>query len=121
MQLQHSNSASWRNAMYRYQHSMFPEGTAHHAAETGKVEALEAAVAAGEALGYPSSVTLQSRDEILQCMPLHVAAECGHNDAVKVHTCLSAASISRSCWLACRSSHVLPACHSSPHLSCISY
>lgn len=62
---------------------LFPRDSAHHAAEQGDVSRL-AAVAAQQlaALGYPALVTLQAPDAILQCTPLHVAAEAGHEDAV---------------------------------------
>jgi len=37
-----------------------------------------------EQQGYPSLVTLQSRDHILHCTPLHVAAEKGALNVVEV-------------------------------------
>jgi hypothetical protein len=45
---------------------------------------LAAAEAAGKARGYPSLVTLETRDDILQCVPLHVAAERGQLSVVQV-------------------------------------
>jgi hypothetical protein len=65
-------------------HNLFPVGSAHHAAETGSLEELAAAEAAGKARGYPALVTLETRDDILQCVPLHVAAERGSQSVVQV-------------------------------------
>jgi hypothetical protein len=64
--------------------NLFPVGSAHHAAETGSLEELAAAEAAGKARGYPALVTLETRDDILQCVPLHVAAERGCQNVVQV-------------------------------------
>jgi hypothetical protein len=65
-------------------HNLFAVGTAHHAVETGSLEELAAAEAAGKARGYPALVTLETRDDILQCVPLHVAAERGQENVVQV-------------------------------------
>ncbi|WIA33608.1 hypothetical protein OEZ86_006732 [Tetradesmus obliquus] len=63
--------------------NIFAVGTAHHAAETGSLDELAAAEAAGKARGYPALVTLETRDDILQCVPLHVAAEKGQHNVVQ--------------------------------------
>lgn len=64
--------------------NLFPVGTAHHAAETGSLEEMDRAEAANKERGYPVSVTLETRDDILQCVPLHVAAEKGKLNVVEV-------------------------------------
>lgn len=64
--------------------NIFAVGTAHHAAETGSLDELAAAEAAGKARGYPALVTMETRDDILQCVPLHVAAEKGQHNVVQV-------------------------------------
>jgi hypothetical protein len=71
--------------MTRYEgNNVFGHGTVHHAAENGNTEELEKLVQAGVSNGYPALVTLQSRDEILECMPIHAAAEKGQDEAIKV-------------------------------------
>lgn len=52
--------------------------------ETGSLTEMKEAEAAGQARGYPPSVTLQLKDDILQCQPLHVAAEKGRLEIVQV-------------------------------------
>lgn len=64
--------------------NLFAVGSAHHAAETGSLEELAAAEAAGQARGYPALVTLETHDDILQCVPLHVASERGRQNVVQV-------------------------------------
>eukprot|EP00879_Flechtneria_rotunda_P027602 GHRR01029574.1.p1 GENE.GHRR01029574.1~~GHRR01029574.1.p1 ORF type:complete len:147 (+),score=39.12 GHRR01029574.1:229-669(+) len=68
---------------YSVYQTIFPEGTAHHAAELGSIQALLKIEAAQQEQGYPSHVTLSSRDDILQCTPLHVAAEKGQLEMVQ--------------------------------------
>ena len=71
--------------MSRYdKRNVFGPGTVHHAAETGQAEELEKLVQEGVSRGYPALVTLQARDEILECMPIHAAAEKGQDQAIKV-------------------------------------
>lgn len=54
-------------------------------AETGSFAELKQAEAKGQACGYPPLVTLQLQDGILQCQPLHVAAEKGQIAIVQVN------------------------------------
>jgi hypothetical protein len=70
-----------------HMNNLFSEGTMHHAAEVGSVKAIEQVEKQQKALrGLPAQVVLEERDELLQCVPLHVAAERGHLDVVKVRT-----------------------------------
>lgn len=55
-------------------------------AETGSIKELKEAEAKEQERGYPPSVTLQLQDGILQCQPLHVAAERGQLEIVQVRT-----------------------------------
>jgi hypothetical protein len=67
--------------------NLFSEGTVHHAAELGSVKGIEQVEKKQKALrGLPAQVVLEERDELLQCVPLHVAAERGYLDVVKVRT-----------------------------------
>ncbi|KAJ9516149.1 hypothetical protein QJQ45_024574 [Haematococcus lacustris] len=61
----------------------FPRGTVHHAAECGDVEAIQRYVQQGASQGYPASVVLQSREDVLGMLPLHIAAERGHLELLK--------------------------------------
>ncbi|KAL6758851.1 ankyrin repeat-containing domain protein [Haematococcus lacustris] len=61
----------------------FPRGTVHHAAECGDVEAVQRHVQQGASQGYPASVVLQSREDVLGMLPLHIAAERGHLELLK--------------------------------------
>lgn len=65
--------------------NIFQEGTVHHAAELGSVQAVQAVEQKQKALrGLPATVVLEQRDELLHFVPLHVAAERGHLEVVKV-------------------------------------
>ncbi|GIL57182.1 hypothetical protein Vafri_12485 [Volvox africanus] len=57
--------------------------TVHYAAETGDIKLLEHFVREGMAIGNPESVTLQSREDVLGMMPLHVACENGELEVVE--------------------------------------
>ncbi|KXZ49110.1 hypothetical protein GPECTOR_23g40 [Gonium pectorale] len=57
--------------------------TVHYAAETGDIKLLEHFVREGMAVGNPESVTLQSREDVLGMMPLHVACENGELEVVE--------------------------------------
>jgi hypothetical protein len=67
-----------------YTRSVFPPGTPHHAAEIGSLQELQSLVAEGARRGYPAAVVLQQKDEILGAQPLHVAAEKGRVEVIKV-------------------------------------
>lgn len=70
--------------MSNYSRTVFPPGTVHHAAEVGSVAEIQALEAESARHGYPPLVTLQARDDILGAQPLHVAAEKGRIDVIKV-------------------------------------
>lgn len=82
--------------------NLFSEGTVHHAAELGSVSGIQQVEQQQKAQrGLPAQVVLEERDELLQCVPLHVAAERGHLDVVKVGK-------ARSCQLHRDWQHVMP-------------
>jgi len=63
---------------------IFRPDSIHHCAENGDVEGIERLVARGAVQGYPASVVLQSREDLLGLMPIHVAAENGRLETVEV-------------------------------------
>lgn len=68
----------------RYPEHVFEPGTVHYAAEVGSIEKLKECEEEGLRHGYPAAVTLQRKDELLNATPLHLAAEAGQTDVVKV-------------------------------------
>ncbi len=70
-----------------YENTVFPVGSIHHAAEIGSIEKIKALETEGRSLhGYPEAVTLQKRDDVLGAMAIHVAAEKGKANVVKVRS-----------------------------------
>lgn len=60
------------------------EHNVHLCVEHGDVSKLQECVSYWTQRGYPSSVVLHRREELLGLMPLHIAAEKGHLGIVRV-------------------------------------
>jgi hypothetical protein len=85
--------------MSYYSRTVFPPGTVHHAAELGSVPAIQALEAESARRGYPPLVLLSANDDILGAKPLHVAAEKGHVEVIKVcaSCCMPFLTLSHHC------------------------
>jgi hypothetical protein len=77
-----------------YHRPVFLAPTIHWAVETGSLDEVHRVIAAEREKGYPASVCLSKKDELLAVSPLHVAAELGHMHIIQV----SRPDHAKSCW-----------------------